>query len=132
MESFSFLMKKARKQAHLTQNQLAEALNVSGAYIAKLEKGGHCPSAEFIGKLCAELNLSLSDMFLAAQLESGYPEAIRDILNNLRKKNRLLEDDTALGAVLKELEKMSETRRKRYFEFFIQMLNLCKEDKALD
>jgi len=77
MDSFHCLAKSARKSKKMTQEELGRLLGVSGAYIAKIEKGSQCPSPVFIEKISETLELDVMDTFLLAQLESRYPDILR-------------------------------------------------------
>ncbi len=56
---FAITLFKARKQANLTQKELADQLGRSQAYIAKLEGGEANPTLESIGQILAVLGLRL-------------------------------------------------------------------------
>jgi transcriptional regulator with XRE-family HTH domain len=57
--SFALTLAKARKTLGLTQQELASRLDISQAYISKLEGGEANPTLERIGSLLAILGLSL-------------------------------------------------------------------------
>ena len=71
--SFAITLAKARKELNLTQQELASKLNVSQAYIAKLEGGEANPTLARIGSLLAVLGLSL---ITDSTTLSPYPEAL--------------------------------------------------------
>ncbi len=58
--SFAIALSEARRQLNLTQQQLAARLNVSQAYIAKLEGGEANPTLERIGSLLAVIGFTLT------------------------------------------------------------------------
>ena len=54
---FAITLTKARKSLNLTQRSLAEKLNISQPYVAKLEGGEANPTLGTIGRLLAAINL---------------------------------------------------------------------------
>ena len=65
--SFSDRLKEARRCAHLSQEELAELLNVSRQAVGKWEQGLAYPEMEKLIALCAVLNVS-TDALLADEL----------------------------------------------------------------
>lgn len=61
--SFSENLKSARKSKGLTQQQLAELLNLDRSAIAHYEKGTSMPHARNIQKLCDILELTFDELF---------------------------------------------------------------------
>ncbi len=55
-------MAEARRQAGLTQEQLAEAVDSSAAYISQLESGFRQPSLGLLKRLSGVLNCSPMDL----------------------------------------------------------------------
>lgn len=55
-------LKKARKDAGLTQKELAECLNVYQKDISRWENGERTPSLEMFAKICAELDVSADEI----------------------------------------------------------------------
>jgi len=55
----SLRFKQFRKAVRLTQNQLANRLNVSAANICEIEKGKHKPSCEILERLALIFNANL-------------------------------------------------------------------------
>jgi transcriptional regulator with XRE-family HTH domain len=56
---FAVTLTRARKQAGVTQSELASLLSVKQSYIAKLERGDTNPTLGKAGKILAALGLSL-------------------------------------------------------------------------
>lgn len=56
-------IKHYRKQKGLSQNELAELLNISREHLAKLETTKRCISLKLLFKLSDTLNISLKDLF---------------------------------------------------------------------
>lgn len=63
LKSLANNIKKYRKQKGLSQNELAELLNISREHIAKLETTKRCISLKLLFKLSDVLNVSLKDLF---------------------------------------------------------------------
>ena len=55
---FAENMKKYRKRAKITQEELAELCNTDYRYIGQIETGRRCPSLEFIEKIATALNIA--------------------------------------------------------------------------
>lgn len=55
-------LKKARKQAGMTQKELAECLQVHQKDICRWENGDRTPNAITLGKICRELNVSADEV----------------------------------------------------------------------
>lgn len=55
-------IKKARKNAKLTQNELAEKVGVHVSYISRIERGVVNPSIEVIGNIAKALKVKSSDI----------------------------------------------------------------------
>ena len=53
----------ARKQAGLSQNQLADMLNISREHLAKIETAKRFVSLQLLFKISETLNISLQDLF---------------------------------------------------------------------
>lgn len=56
-------IKKLRKEAGLTQEQLAEKVGVSRAYMGYVEQGRNTPSLEVLEKISKVLKVPLSQLF---------------------------------------------------------------------
>jgi len=54
---------KRRKELEYTQEELAEKIGVSRAYMGFIEQGRNAPSLEVLERLAKALKLSLSDLF---------------------------------------------------------------------
>ena len=56
-------IQKARKSIGLTQEQLAEKINVSRAYVGYIEQARNTPSLELLEKIAKILKVSIKDLF---------------------------------------------------------------------
>lgn len=54
---------EARKKKGFTQEQLANRIGISRAYLTNIEKGKHSPSLYVASKLAIELDESVEDLF---------------------------------------------------------------------
>ena len=55
-------IRKYRKESGLTQEQLAERINVNKSRISNWEQGINRPDADILGAICRALNVSPSDL----------------------------------------------------------------------
>lgn len=56
-------LKQYRKEAKLTQTQLAELIGSTKNTISSIETGQFCPTAYLAALLCAALNCKFEDLF---------------------------------------------------------------------
>lgn len=71
-------IRNKRKQAGMTQEQLAEKLHISASYMGHIERGTRVPSLETLVMLCNELSVT-PDFLLSASLRNfdrAMPEAL--------------------------------------------------------
>lgn len=54
----------ARKGKRMTQEQLAEAVGITRAYLANIERGKHAPSLRVAFEIARVLDRKLEDLFL--------------------------------------------------------------------
>lgn len=81
-------IKNRRNYLHLTQEQLAEKMNVSKSAIAKWETGGGIPERSNLLKLSEVLNVSVNDLYR--------------LIDN--KNERVMSDVNITGDVIASLE----------------------------
>lgn len=88
-------LKYYRKQAGLTQEKLAEIIEMSTSYIGDMEARERFPSAETIDKIATALNIPVSTLFN----ERGSPQATQNTFvkiygNSLKEElsKRILKD----------------------------------------
>jgi len=62
--SFAENFKNARKNAGLTQQQVADALGLDRSAIAHYEKGDSKPTLDNIPKICELLNITIQDILI--------------------------------------------------------------------
>ena len=60
MGNIEVVIKKAREKAEMTQYQVADAVGVSRAYYADVERGRYTPSLKLLSRLSVLLNIDLN------------------------------------------------------------------------
>ena len=84
-------LREARNQRKLTQEQLAEMLDIGTTYISDIERGAKFPSLSLFIKIVDALGVS-SDYILRGEIEAGKNCVYDDItkkLDGLTPKQRL-------------------------------------------
>ena len=83
-------IRRLREKENITQNALANRAGVSPTYIYQLEQGLKSPTVEYLGYICAGLNISLAEFFAEEQSERNVAGRTTDALNE--KQKRLLDE----------------------------------------
>lgn len=83
-------IRRFREKENITQNALANRAGVSPTYIYQLEQGLKSPTVEYLGYICAGLNISLAEFFAEEQPEKNVAGRTTDALNE--KQKRLLDE----------------------------------------
>ena len=83
-------IRRLREKENITQNALATRAGVSPTYIYQLEQGLKSPTVEYLGYICAGLNISLAEFFAEEQSEKNVAGRTTDALNE--KQKRLLDE----------------------------------------
>ncbi len=80
-------IQKYRKLNKLTQEKLAEAVDVDINSISSIERGKYFPTPDNLVKISEALNVSLSDLFTFQSLGSceDYEKEIKNNINLIRK-----------------------------------------------
>lgn len=96
-----FIAKK-RKEQNLTQEQLAERLGVSNKTISKWETGKCMPDYTVIKSLCEELQVTVSELMDAEEMEEKSVRVYDDdqILDLLRRTQELEKQKVTLTGVI--------------------------------
>ena len=84
-------IKEARKNRKLTQEQLAERLDVSVEFVGQIERGLKLPSIQVFAKLIEVLNVS-ADYLLRDSVSTGQlfgENALGRKIENLKPKQRI-------------------------------------------
>ena len=82
-----------RKKKDLTQEQLAEKLNVSKNAVSKWERGLNLPDASIMQDVCSILDISLNELFAGEKLNKDeqikhFEQTIINILKNQKHRNK--------------------------------------------
>lgn len=91
-----------RKEAKLTQSELAEKLNITDRAISKWENGKSMPDSGIIPELCKILNITITDLFNGEIVDMKDNKKIEEnILDAIKQKEisdkRLLDLEKILG-----------------------------------
>ncbi len=79
-ELFGRNVRKYRKRAGLTQEQLSERIKISQKHLSVIETGGQFASAPLIGRLSRELGVSPAMLFGGYAHEVNYEQANATVL----------------------------------------------------
>ena len=87
-EKIGVFISECRKKKGLTQQQLAELLNVSNRAVSKWERGKNLPDASLMLELSKILGISVNELLNGEKiLKSDYFTKAEDRLIRLQKKN---------------------------------------------
>lgn len=78
-EKIGGFIREQRKENHMTQEQLAESLNISKNAVSKWERGLNLPDVSIMQELCKLLNITLNELFAGEKI-SG--EKYREVADN--------------------------------------------------
>ena len=81
---FGHRIKELRLANKLTQESLAEKLNIERTYLARIEAGRHFPSPELLSKFAAVLNAGIPDLFDTGHFKNK-ETVINEILSALNE-----------------------------------------------
>ncbi len=94
-ENFGKYLSKKRKEAHLTQEELANRLNVIPTTISKWERAITYPDITMIPKLCQELKISEHEFFMACDDEAM--RSTQKEIKNYRTLKKVMYDVLLVG-----------------------------------
>ena len=92
-------VKKYRKQARLTQEQLSERLGVSQKHLSIIETGTQFASASLIGRISEELKVSPADLFggssdeVLEEIKKTRSMIMTMLMNELNRNNTILMEE---------------------------------------
>ncbi len=88
-ELLGLKIKEIRKQRHLTQEQLAELVELDIGYISKLEVGRNFPKIGTLEKIANALNIELAEFFQFTKTKNiDFKSEIMTIYDNLSKEKQ--------------------------------------------
>lgn len=93
-EKIGKFITEKRKEIKLTQEQLAEQLNISKNAVSKWERGLNLPDVSIMQDLCKILNITLNELFIGEKiLDDKYKEvADKNLLNVLENSSFTLKE----------------------------------------
>lgn len=106
-------IRELRRQAGLTQSDLAEKASLSLNFIGTVERGRNVPSLMTLFRIARSLGVSVSDLFLTAeaiQRSSRNQELLQRLIILLRRR-RAVEVQLVLDNVSRMLELMDKRQR---------------------
>ena len=88
-EKIGKFIANCRKKQNLTQEQLAEKLDISKNAVSKWERGLNLPDASIMKELCAILKISLNELFAGQHINDNdlQENSEKNLLNIVKKEN---------------------------------------------
>ena len=85
-------LKQCRKEKNLTQEQLAEKLEISPKHMSCIERGLSGMSIEHLSNIAKVLDVSLDYLVngSVAELYQNIPQAVADVFNSLDEEKRIM------------------------------------------
>jgi len=74
-------IKKIRTGKGITQEQLAEKININPKYLSSIERGKENPTLDILIKIARSLDVNLDDIFKLVQIED--PAKRKDLIKSL-------------------------------------------------
>ena len=114
-----------RKKQFLTQEQLAERLNISKNAVSKWERGLNLPDVSIMQDLCNILHISLNELFIGEKIDDNEYKKVAD--------NNLLEALENSSFTLKEKIAFykKKWRKENRFKFVFSFMVWCAFGIAL-
>ena len=78
-------IRRLRKAAHLTQEQLAEKASLSAYYIGEIERGESSPSLMVVQEIARSFGVKLRELFDFPSEQETPQEIVEEIVMRLRK-----------------------------------------------
>lgn len=93
-EKIGKFIAEKRKEQNLTQEQLAEKLNISKNAVSKWERGLNLPDVSNMQELCGILNITLNELFIGEEIpDEKYKEtADSNLMNALENSTFTLKE----------------------------------------
>ena len=85
MKSIGETIDSLRKQKGMTQNELAEKMNVTDKAVSKWERDLSCPDINTISKLADILDVSVEELLKAKKKENSNTAKMKDLINLILK-----------------------------------------------
>ena len=84
MKTIGEMISSLRKEKGMTQNELAEKMNVTDKAVSKWERDLSCPDINTISKLANILNVSVDELLQAKKKENSNTK-LKDLINLIFK-----------------------------------------------
>ncbi len=97
-KEFGEKIKRMRKNRNLTQEQLAEMIDISPRNLSGIEVGANFVKAETLEKILTALNVSMEDLFSTVEMKNN-----KELLANIIRDIKTVEND---NLKLKRIYKM--------------------------
>lgn len=85
MKSIGETIASLRKQKGMTQNELAEKMNITDKAVSKWERDLSCPDINTISKLADILDVSVEELLKAKKKENSNTTQMKDLINLIFK-----------------------------------------------
>ena len=97
---FSDNLRKYRKKAKLTQEELAEMCDTNHRYIGQIENGTRCPSLEYVERIAAALNVSPYLLFYDQDSRENDETVVLSLEEKQKLKAMLFENFTKICSII--------------------------------
>lgn len=106
LEKLGSRIREERKKANLTQENLAELLDLSVAYIGYIERGKQAPYLKTLERIAKAMNIEVYELFIFDDTEGEDREvAIHELINTLKDSSP--DDIRFISSILQQiLERM--------------------------
>lgn len=126
-------LKAARKNAKLTQEQLAEMIGVTGVTIMRYENNLRKPNQETFDKLAAALNVPHCMLAIGVSQKEWetIPTGLQEALENASHTLQMAARDKGIDTSLDDVEAKEEHEMKRKLASAFRKLNLQGQKEAV-
>ena len=95
-EKIGKFIAELRKEKNMTQQQLADKLNVTDRAVSNWENGRRLPEYSLLSELCDILSISINELFAGNKIDKENYNKIADenlseVIKNLDRENRIFE-----------------------------------------
>ena len=111
-------LKKLRTDARMTQQTLAERVNVTAQAISKWENGVNQPDIAMLERLCAEFSVSVDEFLALARGEEGAPAAGGENTPAQAAETNPALDPAVAAAVVSALAPAGKKKRSRDYPWY--------------
>ena len=98
---FGSYMSRLRKNADMTQSELAEKLNITRQAVSKYETGDSFPDISILIQVAEVLQTSLDEMILVGNPTKGEAKIIKNIVDGNRENSVEIDDIVNLAPLIK-------------------------------